>query len=342
MSKPYEPHSPFKTPNPLAARTESFNPSSSCSPACNTSPPSPSSHTNTATTGTATDSPGLTSSSPSPLSSEQTSVTNSASSTTTPTSPLPATSNSTSITTTASSSNTSGTSRIPSVSPTSHTESSTSDSPPLVVDTTQSSRSTNAPNGTVSTTAPGSSSGSDMSPTNSSTPVTRESSAGATDATSQRNSPFKNSKHTGVIAAVLRRRRRASRTAPSSEFMQMARNGGTDARLRGGTTPTFARLNGATTPAGDQPLPYSHQDGSVESGSDDPPPLFTEGWFYGYTDPVLDKVREAADMREQYRRRSESFATAREFKLGDDESKGHESEPDDSTEEGDSIFGMAL
>ncbi|KAL7283288.1 hypothetical protein ACG7TL_002717 [Trametes sanguinea] len=198
-----------------------------------------------------------------------------------------------------------------------------------------------------------------MSPTNSSTPVTRESSAGATDATSQRNSPFKNSKHTGVIAggilgglvlliaaltmlAVLRRRRRASRTAPSSEFMQMARNGGTDARLRGGTTPTFARLNGATTPAGDQPLPYSHQDGSVESGSDDPPPPFTEGWFYGYTDPVLDKVREAADMREQYRRRSESFATAREFKLGDDESKGHESEPDDSTEEGDSIFGMAL
>ncbi|KAI9064295.1 hypothetical protein FKP32DRAFT_620100 [Trametes sanguinea] len=178
-----------------------------------------------------------------------------------------------------------------------------------------------------------------------STLATRESSAGATDAASRSKNPIRKSNHTGAIAggvlgglalliallaglAMLRRKRRASRTAPSAEFMHMARSGGTNARVGGGTTPTF------------------DQDGSVGSCSDDPPPgpPFTEGGFYGYSDPVLEKVWEAAEMREQYRRRSESYATALEFKLGDDESKGHGSESDDSEEKGDSddIFAFSL
>ncbi|EIW60516.1 uncharacterized protein TRAVEDRAFT_70877 [Trametes versicolor FP-101664 SS1] len=122
-----------------------------------------------------------------------------------------------------------------------------------------------------------------------------------------------------VATSLLCRRMRARRTAPSAEFMDLAR----------GTTPGPGpvRMEGTTTPSGDHLLPLARQ-GSL-GDEDDRPPAFTPG-VYG--DPVLEKVHAAAALREQYQRRDSYAAAQADYKepLGDSE-VGHE---DESTEVG--------
>lgn len=124
----------------------------------------------------------------------------------------------------------------------------------------------------------------------------------------------KHSDHTGAIVGgviggfalflliaigtiLLRRRLRARRTAPSAEFMDIAR-GATPGRT---PTPGFVRVEGTTTPSGDRFLPLARQGSLADDGDDDRPPMFTPG---AYTDPVFEKVRVAAAMREEYEGRS--------------------------------------
>ncbi|KAI8998765.1 hypothetical protein BD414DRAFT_476028 [Trametes punicea] len=118
--------------------------------------------------------------------------------------------------------------------------------------------------------------------------------------------------------ALLRRRMRARRTAPSAEFMAIARRGGILSPGAGASTPVPFDIgggrggasggDGAATPTGDWLLPLARQS-SLEDDGERPPP-FTPG---NYTDPVLEKVQAAAEMREMYRRR-ESYAA---FDLND-------------------------
>ncbi|KAI0637099.1 hypothetical protein C8Q77DRAFT_1154972 [Trametes polyzona] len=112
-----------------------------------------------------------------------------------------------------------------------------------------------------------------------------------------------------AAALLLRRRARARRTAPSAEFMDLAR----------GTTPALlpSSSGGSATPSGDRLLPHT-SDARGEFGSDghgnghkhgggggdrdrdeERPPAFTPGDFV-FTDPVLEKVHAAAMMREHY------------------------------------------
>ncbi|CDO70770.1 hypothetical protein BN946_scf184798.g85 [Trametes cinnabarina] len=135
---------------------------------------------------------------------------------------------------------------------------------------------------------------------------------------------------------ILRGRLRARRTAPSAQFMHIARRGdaGAGAPSKGGGTPEWFhadRLNGAATPVHDQLLSHAHLTESAESSSEGhPPPPGRDDRYYVYpTDPVLQKAREAAGTWELYRRRSESFATAHELSLHEDESEGHTGSAED-------------
>ncbi|KAI0646923.1 hypothetical protein C8Q79DRAFT_1009081 [Trametes meyenii] len=88
---------------------------------------------------------------------------------------------------------------------------------------------------------------------------------------------------------IVRRRLRARRTAPSAEFMDMAR----------GTTPAgMMGFDSVTTPLADRSVPLARQSSLEEA---DLPPAFTPG---SYTDPVYEKVQAAAALREHYQRRA--------------------------------------
>ena len=92
---------------------------------------------------------------------------------------------------------------------------------------------------------------------------------------------------------VRRRRMRASRPAPSAEFMRMARD------------PAFASLrdDDAGTTSG---VPLARQ---VSLEDDERPPAFTPG---NYRDPVYEKVQESAEMRERYDHDSDDGGYGRE------------------------------
>lgn len=126
-----------------------------------------------------------------------------------------------------------------------------------------------------------------------------------------------------VVTILLYRRMRARRTAPSAEFMDLAR----------GTTPGPApvRMEGTTTPSGDRLLPLARQ-GSL-GDYDDRPPAFTPGI---YADPVFEKVHAAAALREQYQRRDSYAAAQADYKEGLGHAKvGHKDESAEvGTEEG--------
>lgn len=100
-----------------------------------------------------------------------------------------------------------------------------------------------------------------------------------------------------ICAMLLRRRRRAQRTAPSAEFMGIVR-GTTPGPA---PTPAFARVEGSATPSGDRLLPLPLADDGHGHDDEEHPPLFTPG---AYVDPVFEKVRAAAAMREEYEGRS--------------------------------------
>ncbi|EIW60513.1 uncharacterized protein TRAVEDRAFT_70875 [Trametes versicolor FP-101664 SS1] len=101
-----------------------------------------------------------------------------------------------------------------------------------------------------------------------------------------------------VATILLRRRMRARRTAPSAEFMSLARG------TTPGLSPGAVRMKGTMTPSGDRLLSLARQ---RSLGDDvDRPPAFTPG---AYADPVLEKVQVATAMREQYRPR-DSYAAA--------------------------------
>ncbi|KAI9064293.1 hypothetical protein FKP32DRAFT_1591724 [Trametes sanguinea] len=133
-----------------------------------------------------------------------------------------------------------------------------------------------------------------------------------------------NSNHTGAIvggvigglalilialaaAVLIRRHRRAMRTAPSAEFMDIARRGG----LKSSSSPDPAtmHLDSSMSPTGDRLIPLARQS-SLED--DERPPAFTPG---SYSDPVFEKVQAAAEMREQYRQR-ESYTAALRLDTG--------------------------
>ncbi|KAI0670511.1 hypothetical protein C8Q78DRAFT_1079470 [Trametes maxima] len=92
---------------------------------------------------------------------------------------------------------------------------------------------------------------------------------------------------------IVRRRLRARRTAPSAEFMDLAR----------GTTPAGAmRFDGATTPLADYSVPLTRESSLGDADADaDPPPAFTPG---SYADPVYEKVLASAALREHYDKRA--------------------------------------
>ncbi|OSD01646.1 hypothetical protein PYCCODRAFT_1425857 [Trametes coccinea BRFM310] len=110
-----------------------------------------------------------------------------------------------------------------------------------------------------------------------------------------------------AAAVLIRRHRRAMRTAPSAEFMDIARRGG----LKGSPSPGPAtvHLDSSMSPTGDRLIPLARQS-SLED--DERPPAFTSG---SYSDPVFEKVQAAAEMREQYRQR-ESYTAALRLDTG--------------------------
>ncbi|OJT08944.1 hypothetical protein TRAPUB_154 [Trametes pubescens] len=124
-----------------------------------------------------------------------------------------------------------------------------------------------------------------------------------------------------VAATLLYRRMRARRTAPSAEFMSIAR----------GTTPGpvpapgAMRAEGTPTPSGDRLL-------GLEDEDEGRPPAFAHG---PYGDAVFEKVQVAAALREQYQRR-DSYAAAQTGYSREGRSEvGHEDESTDmGTEEG--------
>ncbi|KAH9901256.1 hypothetical protein C8Q73DRAFT_677221 [Cubamyces lactineus] len=117
---------------------------------------------------------------------------------------------------------------------------------------------------------------------------------------------------------LLRRRRRARHTAPSAEFLDIMRQGG--GLGQGGALSPVKQDGRPTTPG----LHYYSDEAEMIGGdgltnqdwthplarqssleSDERPPAFTPGAF---RDPVLEKARTAAAMREHYLRR-ESLST---------------------------------
>ncbi|OJT08945.1 hypothetical protein TRAPUB_155 [Trametes pubescens] len=127
-----------------------------------------------------------------------------------------------------------------------------------------------------------------------------------------------------VAATLLYRRMRARRTAPSAEFMDLARSETTPG-------PNPVRMEGTTTPSGDRLLPLARQDSLGDD--DDRPPGFAPG---AYADPVLEKVQAAAALREQYERRDSYAAAQADHKEGLGHSEvGHDDERTEvGTEEG--------
>ncbi|CDO70768.1 hypothetical protein BN946_scf184798.g83 [Trametes cinnabarina] len=104
-----------------------------------------------------------------------------------------------------------------------------------------------------------------------------------------------------LVAAVINcRRRRASRTAPSAEFMDIAQRGGLKGFLS--SDAAIVHLDSSTSPTGDRLIPLAWQS-SLED--DERPPAFTPS---SYSDPVFEKVQAAVEMREQYRQRESHAA----------------------------------
>ncbi|KAL1947704.1 hypothetical protein VTO73DRAFT_13428 [Trametes versicolor] len=159
-------------------------------------------------------------------------------------------------------------------------------------------------------------------------------------ATSTLAFPSKHSNHTGAIVGgvigslaflllatvatiLLRRRMRARHTAPSAEFMGLAR----------GTTPGpgglgIVRTTGTMTPSGDRLLSLARQkspgdDDDDDDDDDDRPPAFTPG---AYADPVLEKVQVAAAMREQFKPRDSYYGGTQTDDREGTSDMGHEGE----------------
>ncbi|KAI0664941.1 hypothetical protein C8Q70DRAFT_1049133 [Cubamyces menziesii] len=139
-------------------------------------------------------------------------------------------------------------------------------------------------------------------------------------------------------AILLRRRKRARRTAPSAEFMDIVRHGrlGFGAGGSGALSPV-KRDDGALTPSSDYYSVAVGSTGGLDLASEHPlhplarqstlesdelPPAFTPG---SYKDPVLENVHAAAEMREYYLRRESLVSMAGAGPLGLD---GHESQGD--------------
>lgn len=123
-----------------------------------------------------------------------------------------------------------------------------------------------------------------------------------------------------VATILLYRRMRARRTAPSAEFMGIARG------MTPGPAPASdaMRAEGTMTPSGDRLL-------GLDDQSEVHPPAFSPG---AYGDLVLEKVQAAAAMREQYQRR-DSYVAAQAVYMNEGQSVGHEDESTDvGTEEG--------
>ncbi|KAI0336396.1 hypothetical protein GY45DRAFT_1315752 [Cubamyces sp. BRFM 1775] len=124
-----------------------------------------------------------------------------------------------------------------------------------------------------------------------------------------------------IAIFLLRRRKRARHTAPSAEFMDIMRHGGV---LGPGGALSPTKQDGRTTTPGHHYYSNAAEamggDASSEGlmhpldrksslESDERPPAFTPG---AYRDPVLEKVRTAAAMREHYLRRESLSAMARD------------------------------
>lgn len=180
-------------------------------------------------------------------------------------------------------------------------------------------------------------------PGSSTTSIESPKGARSSSTSSSLASSSKHSNHTGTIVGgvigglavlllatvatiLLRRRMRARHTAPSAEFMGLARG-----TLTPGPGSGLVRTAGTMTPSGDRLLSLAPQR-SLDDDDDDRPPAFTPG---AYADPVLEKVQVAAAMREQYKPHDSYYGGAQVHYKEETSEMGHEGESAQvGTEEG--------